>query len=248
MQFLLICVTVQAVKASAGMMKKTTRVFSNNDQSILDSEESKAILSHDPIGSLPTSFTICSTVMATFMSQDYDAVFYSMWDDENKPFFATIQVLMTSDGINTSFNWGRQWEELEKDGKELRAFPHQWIKYCGAVDLTSGLYQAVVDGIFVENLTLSVEDLSIPIPFDLSGKISLGGAKISGRWWPAKNKVTNLNIFTTAHSVEVMRENTKSGICIKDGDYLAWNNMKWTLHGQAVFETVDAEEPCMEDC
>ena len=60
--------------------------------------------------------------------------------------------------------------------------------------------------------------------------------------------MTNLNIFSTAHSVEVMRENTQGGNCIEDGDYLAWNDMTWTLHGQAGFETVDAEEPCMEDC
>ena len=85
LQFFLICATVQAVKASqidgAGGMKKTTRVFSigNNDQSILDPEPSKAILSHDPIESLPTSFTICSTIMAPFMSQDIvNSFFFNM--------------------------------------------------------------------------------------------------------------------------------------------------------------------------
>ena len=62
---------------------------------------------------------------------------------------------------------------------------------------------------------------------------------------PAMNKVTNLNIFSTAHSVEVMRQNTQGGMCIEDGDYLAWKDMEWTLHGQAVIETVDAEQPCV---
>ena len=89
---------------------------------------------------------------------------------------------------------------MEKDGKELRAFPHQWIKYCGALNLSSGLYQAVVDGIFVENKTFTARGLK-NIPLNLSGKIVLGGFNGIGRWTPAVNKVTNLNIFSTVHSV-----------------------------------------------
>ena len=129
-------------------MKKTTRVFStcNNDQSIQESEPSKAVLSHDPIASLPTSFTICSTIIAPFMSQDYANLFFLF--DTADPFLASIHVDGTSYGIRTTFDWAQQWVELEKDGKELRAFPQQWIKYCGALNLSSGLYQAVVDGIF----------------------------------------------------------------------------------------------------
>ena len=42
-----------------------------------------------------------------------------------------------------------------------------------------------------------------------------------------------------------MRSNTKEKTCIEDGDYLAWKDMKWTLHGRVVTETVDAEEPCL---
>ena len=96
---------------------------------------------------------------------------------------------------------------------------------------------------FVENKIFTARVLE-NIPLNLSGKFFLGGFNGIGRWTPAVNKVTNLNIFSTAHSVEVMKENTKSGNCIEDGDYLAWNDMKWTLHGKAVFETVDLEETC----
>ena len=65
-------------------MKKTTRVFSPGPF-IADSEQSKAVLSHDPIGSLPNSFTICSTIMAPLMAQEHIYVFFSMLDeDENE--------------------------------------------------------------------------------------------------------------------------------------------------------------------
>ena len=62
---------------------------------------------------------------------------------------------------------------------------------------------------------------------------------------PIGNMVTNLNIFSTAHTVEWMRQNTVGGTCMKDGDYLAWQQMNWTLHGQAMIETVDAQEACI---
>ena len=83
------------------------------------------------------------------------------------------------------------------------------------------------------------------MPTDLTGKILLGTHYSYGLWIPIKNKVTNLNIFSTAHSVDVMRQNTKGGECIEDGDYLAWKDMDWTLQGQTVLETVDAEAPCL---
>ena len=59
------------------------------------------------------------------------------------------------------------------------------------------------------------------------------------------NKVTNLNVFSSAHSVEEMRQETGAGKCIADGDYLAWKDMEWSLTAGAVLETIDTEEACM---
>ena len=56
-----------------------------------------------------------------------------------------------------------------------------------------------------------------------------------------------MNIYSTAHSVEVMRQNTRAGKYVEDGDYLAWGDMEWILHGRARIETVDKEEPCKEE-
>ena len=40
---------------------------------------------------------------------------------------------------------------------------------------------------------------------------------------------------------------TEGGSCVEEGDYLAWGQMKWILHGQARIETVNQEEPCKGD-
>ena len=137
---------------------------------------------------------------------------------------------------------------LENNGKEFHAFTNQWTRGCVAYNSTSTLYQVVVDGIFVQNYTRrGLKKPELKISTDLSGKILLGTYQNWGKWIEVIHKVTNLNIFSTAHSVEVMRQNTKGGKCIEDGDYLAWNDMQWTLHGSAVIETVDVEETCQEN-
>merc|ERR1712240_383395 len=128
--------------------------------------------------------------------------------------------MKTSEGVETRYNYNRRWKELEGDGKELHTFSHQWIKRCGSYNLVSGLYQIVIDGVLVENVTVPSESLA-HWPTDLSGKLVIGSYSTGGYWVAAKNKVTNVNIYSEAHSVEVMRQNTLGGECIEEGDYLA---------------------------
>ena len=63
------------------------------------------------------------------------------------------------------------------------------------------------------------------------------------------NKVTNLNIFAPALLSEQTIAMTKPGgdNCGKRGNYLKWEDMQWTLHGQATKEDVVIEEPCKVD-
>ena len=111
-QFFLICVSIQACAVKASTIdgttdkKKTTKVFSPG-HSIVKSVPSKAVLSHDPIGSLPNSFTICSTVKTPFIFQDDDIVFLWMLDKDGNDllFPVVITVLMTNEGIDTMINW-----------------------------------------------------------------------------------------------------------------------------------------------
>ena len=35
--------------------------------------------------------------------------------------------------------------------------------------------------------------------------------------------------------------------CGEEGDYLAWGEAQWTLHGEAVMEEVERIEPCEEE-
>ena len=232
-------------------LRKTTNVVSHM------TDISFAVLSHDPQANLPSSFTICSTIMAPNIRTRV-LVFFNILDEvanlsSKSALSALIRITDTMEGPALTFNWEQQWKKLENNGEEFHAFSHQWIKSCAAYNLVSGLYQVVADGILVVNSTIPHPSGHHPglgngnISKDLSGRIFFGAYQSNGNWIPVSNKVTNLNIFSTAHSAEVMRQNTKGGKCIEDGDYLAWKDMEWTLIGGAIIETVDMEEPCKED-
>ena len=74
-------------------------------------------------------------------------------------------------------------------------------------------------------------------PTNLTGKIVLGvwqspGSKKWDSIW--SNQVTNLNIFSTELTIKEMQQNTNGGRCAREGDYLAWKEMRWNLKGLAV--------------
>ena len=212
----------------------------------LNEVDTFAKLQHDPRANLSASFTICSTIMAHFLTYPLGMIFFNLLDIHEVPvalFEPLLNTRETVEGIATTFFFSTA---VGKDGKTPHAFPHKWIKGCVAYNRELAQIQWVVDGSFVANLTYSKKESAL-ISTDLSGKLVLGVFRSRGGWNAVPNKVTNLNVFSTAHSVEVMEQNTQGEECIEDGDYLAWKDMQWTLYGEARIETVPIEEPCIGD-
>ena len=75
-------------------------------------------------------------------------------------------------------------------------------------------------------------------------KIILGARSYGGKWKSVSNKVTNMNVMSSLMSVEEMENMTRRENCAIKGNYLAWENMEWILHGKARLEQVDINEPC----
>ena len=69
------------------------------------------------------------------------------------------------------------------------------------------------------------------VPTNLSDKVVLGSYYLRA-WHPSSNKFTKLEIFSSALDVKTMMEYTKGEGCGDDGDYLSWNEMQWSLHGE----------------
>ena len=125
----------------------------------------------------------------------------------------------------------------------LLFFPNQWIRSCVAFDSSSGLINWVVEG---RPILLS-EKLKSPLNFpkNLGGKLIMGALSFGGKWKSVSSNLTNLNIFSSALPIEKMKNMTGGNNCVEKGDYLAWEDMEWLLHGKANLDTVTAlEEPC----
>ena len=198
-----------------------------------------AELQNDPRASLPPSFTICSTTMTTYGN---NPLFFTLIGRNGSQLF-TLRVRQLSKGLGRRFSLNNNLASVPT----MPVFPHQWVRSCIALNTLSGLVQWVVDGLLMEHNTLTDIKDSKNMPTDLTGKIILGVNQWASKWAAYRSKVTNLNIFSSALSVELMQQYTKGGQCAEEGDYLAWGDMKWTLHGQAVIETVHFEEPCQEE-
>ena len=69
------------------------------------------------------------------------------------------------------------------------------------------------------------------VPTNLSDKVVLGSYYLRA-WHPSSNKFTKLEIFSSVLDVKTMMEYTKGEGCGDDGDYLSWDEMQWSLHGE----------------
>ena len=211
----------------------------------LEEVHTYAELKHDPRASLPESFTICSTIKTPSCPIRAYPTFFSVLDNDRAQFLApgfkagrTVSLLKI---------YYLQGTSEQVDGKIPPIFPNKWTRSCVAINTTSGLINWVVEGTVVLSTTSEEVKTSKSKPKDLSGRIVLGALSYAGLWVAPSSKVTNMNIFSSALSNEKMKNMTEGGTCLEDGDYLAWRDMEWVLHGQARMETVDAEEPCKGD-
>ena len=125
-----------------------------------------------------------------------------------------------------------------------QVFPNQWVRSCLALSTQSGLLQWVVDGQLVEDTMLdSLKEAAANRPSDLTDKLIIGRYSFSEGWFSPSIQVTNLNIFSSMLSIERMVGMTsgEGEECWEEGDYLAWREAQWTLHGEAHMEEVESE-------
>ena len=211
-------------------------------KSSLEEVHTYAELKDDPKSSLPASFTICSSVMTTECPDTYSRVLFTILSDQKKQLLAAKIVVRDKKGkagsiFQLSHSQGRLASKMLPP-----LFSYQWIRSCLAINSTSGHIDWVANG----NLVLTGTFGRAKLPESLAGKLILGvdAYKDSTQWYALSNKVANLNIFSTLMSRKVMESMTRGGSCTQEGDYLAWKDMEWNLHGHSKLETVEITETC----
>ena len=211
--------------------------------------EDYAVLQIDKRGNLSSEFTICSTLYTAMHSDHYLLVLLDKSDDIFVRTYAWNPV--NGDDYTSETGFGVQNIEYHENGLSRipKVFPNQWLRSCVAFSMLSGSVSLVIDGILVDNTTSdALKKAADKSPPSLAGKIIIGAVKSSAGWHSISQKVTSINVFSSAMSVEAMITNTaaNSKNCDGEGDYLKWEDMEWEIHGDIHVETV-TEEPCTKE-
>ena len=197
-----------------------------------------ASLSTDPVAALPMAFTICSTISSP-ITYKYLSLF-NLYGKNNEPWI-TVNKIPMDYGMKTPFEICISGLCHAIDTNTPFIFPTQWTQSCTAIDGLTGVVTVIVNGLMIENKTIEL-DAASNHPTNLTGKLVVGKDKF-GYWYEQKGKLTNLNVFKRLLSIPSMVKMTKYE-CGTSGDYLAWTDMEWDLHGNAIIEEVN--RPCPE--
>ena len=147
------------------------------DKNTLNEVHTYAELKHDPYASLPSSFTICSAVMAPYIDEwiPYQLFFTLLGKNGSSWFFTGFK-----HPNSFYFNFKNTVVEMPA------VFPYNWVKSCVSLNTLSGLVQWVIDGILINNNTYTEIKDDLNRPTNLTGKLILGARK-SGQKWKAIN-------------------------------------------------------------
>ena len=191
---------------------------------------------------LPLSFTICTAFMVKSWTSYQNARLFVLRDDNGHVWLWVEIAAMTT---YTEFSF--QFEDSPRilTRSELLFYPLQWTRVCLSRDSNTSLARMIVDG---ELLVEHQVEVKIKLgPFDLV----LGLLK---KTYEQPGQTTNLNIFSSALTVDQMKSQTRPGEvgCGLEGDFLSWSKSveeeQWTLHSKARWVDLDGglEGPCME--
>ena len=199
-----------------------------------------SLLKYDIRASLPSSFTICVSVLVT--TDNFDPPLFNLLGNDGQSWFSAMILQLGKKWYGRHFYY----PTLNQYAKTntMRMFPNQWVRSCIALNTVSGLVQWVARGELMDNRTFP--EITNNVPTDLSGKVILGSCYFTtdAVWVQSSNKLTKLEIFSSALAVEKMTEFTTGMGCGYDGDYLGWDEMEWNFHGGAKIEHLEAKETC----
>ena len=194
---------------------------------------------------LPSFFTICTAFMVEAWAKYMNAVLFSLPDDNGVVWYwVVIRAFEEYTEFSILF---RDLPDFQNQSVIL-LYPLQWTRVCVSKDSKTSIVRLVVDGeLLVEN-EVKVKDQPANLHLVLGSYTSPN----SGNTYELPGKTTNLNIFSTALTVDEMKSITRveEAECGLEGDFLSWEKSleekQWTLHSKARWVNLDGglEGPC----
>ena len=223
-------------------------IFDNSDYGVYDfgSEElmvDHVLLAHDNKMNLPPSFTICSSVHLDFMTSS--VFFYQLYQDDGKPWFS---LMMRSSRDLDKFKekvkllYHTELRNIETPPDPVPIKPNSWYHGCSALNTITGHVLAVVNGHIIINQVVTEFINTNEKPKSLQGKLSIFKSFYSGFWYQSRQRLTNLNVYGSALTLEKLMDLTDGENCSDEGDYLSWKESQWNVTGRVNQMSVIKEE------
>ena len=200
-----------------------------------------AVLKMDSKMDLPTSFTVCSSVHMNFVTAPI--VFYQLYQDDGEPWFSFFIRDHRDLNIFQERMRLRYYQSVLSDMKTVPIMPNSWYHGCTALNTVTGHMLIMVNGHIVidkviEEFINSVNEK----PKSLEGRLSLFKTSISVVWYQSRQRMTNVNVYASALTVDEMIDLTEEENCAKEGDYLSWREAQWNVTGNVNQESMVKEE------
>ena len=192
-------------------------------------------------GSLPESFTICSSYMTeAWLGEFTSSDMFGLMDEDGDPWG---KIASYASEAHTEYDITIGPVSWIKN-IEVTFMPFTWTRGCLSLDSVAKKVRAVVDGHPLgEEEYKREEDEYRPANITLV----LG----TDHWNEYPIMVTNVNMFNSSLSVERMVELTTAGEeeCGAPGDLVSWEEAEWTLYSKAKVIEVDRkwEGPCRRE-
>ena len=188
-------------------------------------------LANDPKGSLPASFTVCSSLFIKYVITNTNVI--EMFKQDGSHWFL-LQLSTVYRNYHTQSETMTIWfanPVTGKDGRDdftetlIPIVPHSWYHVCMGLDTVSGLLRIVVNGVVVVNEEKDYfRNTKQWKPDSLEGKLFIFKSYRSF-WYQNRGIISNLNIFSSMMSVEDMVTRTAGGEeCSSPGDYIRQDN------------------------
>ena len=206
-----------------------------------------AVLSNDPTGNLPSSFTICNSFFIKYITGR--KVFVTVWQKDGRRSFLSFEI----NGIKNYKTFVERVHVFFNESESIFATsglpitPHAWYHGCIAIDTIAGNRRVVINGfVIVDEVNDAIKNSLHILPKSLSGRITLYKTKHPGIFYQSRGTITNMNVFQTALSIDQMNEITNGSECGLEGNYLSWNRMEWNISGTVRKDTVEKGDLCQE--
>ena len=206
-----------------------------------------ALLALDKKMDLPSSFTICSSAHLNFLTSDI--FFYQLYQENGNGWFS-LNIRAERDTKtfqeNIELVYYKRLKNVKQTKDPVSVVPNSWYHSCTALDTITGHMLIVVNGhIIIDQVIEEFVNSTNEKPKSLQGRLSLFKNFYSGFWYQSRQRLTNLNVYSSVLKVDEMISLTAGENCTGEGDYLSWRESQWNITGNVDKEsTVKEEDIC----